>query len=204
MSGMDEMLSVAEMLAAKMSHDLSSGIGVLPMLLEMAAETPGGEALPLATEIARNLVDRLKLLRAAWGPAGEPMDVPSLSALAAGLMQSRCRLDCSGVPDGTTFAPAVAKMLLNLVLLAAESLPQGGDIRVSGSGGDVVLTVTGQRAAWPQGLATCLSGREAAMLAMQDSRYRQMGFTVLLAQSQGFRLSLGNDGSPAPLRLTAG
>ena len=43
-------------------------------------------------------------------------------------------------------------MVLNLLLLAAESLPGGGIVALSGSPGKhVLVTIAGPRAAWPAG-----------------------------------------------------
>src|SRR6185312_7989803 len=108
-----DLLRVAELFAARATHDLSSGIGVLAMLLELGAEPGGEEPLAVAGETATQLVERLRLLRAAWGPTGEPVAAASLARMAAGLMQARCNVAVDGIAPGTVFSPEFGRLALN-------------------------------------------------------------------------------------------
>jgi hypothetical protein len=208
MVSQDDLLRVAEFFAARITHDLSSGIGVLAMLLELGSEPAGEEPLAVAGETAAQLVERLRLLRAAWGPAGEPLPAAALPRLAAGLMQSRCKVMVDGMAPGTVFSPEFGRLALNLLLLGAESLPGGGDIAFSGSDRDLVVVIAGPHAAWPRELSACLVSPEEAVRALRASHTLQLGFTVLLARSTGLRLSpmlpAGPHAGPLPLRVTAG
>lgn len=207
MVGHDDLLRVAELFAARVTHDLSSGIGVLAMLLELGGEQPDTEPLAVAGETARQLVERLRLLRAAWGPAGEPVPAATLPRLAAGLMQSRCNVVVDGIAPGTVFSPEFGRLALNLLLLAAESLPGGGDIGFNGSATDLVVAIAGPNAAWPRELSACLLMPEEAVRALGRPQTLQLAFTALLARSMGVRLSpmlpAGPAVTPPPLRLTA-
>ena len=76
MTGMSESLRLAELLCARLCHDLSGPLGALIGILEIAREEqPDSETLALAEDTADELVQRLKLLRAAWGQDGDDMDV---------------------------------------------------------------------------------------------------------------------------------
>ena len=81
MTGMSESLRLAELLCA-LCHDLSGPLGALIGILEIAREEqPEGETLALAEDTANELVQRLKLLRAAWGRDSDDMDVARLRGM---------------------------------------------------------------------------------------------------------------------------
>lgn len=209
MPGRDDVLHVAEQLCMRIAHDFSGSVGVLHNLLELAFERPehAAEPLALANETAAQLVRRLKLLRAAWGPAGEPIPLDRLRDLALGLAQSRCTVNLDGLPANAEFPATTARVVLNLLLLAAESLPAGGEVGLTGAADDLVLAIAGTRATWPPGLAACIADPEAAWRALDEPRTVQMALTVLLARQFGLRLSLLLGAAPsaaAPLRLRAG
>lgn len=206
MAGRKDVLLVAELLCARMAHDFSGSVGVLSNLLELAFEKPerAAEPLLLANETAQQLVHRLKLLRAAWGPTAEPLPLDWLCELAAGLAQTRCRVNLDGLPGNTVFPPRTGRMVLNLLLLAADSLPAGGEAALSGKADDLVLAITGPRAAWPAGLAACLANQAEVWRVLKEPRKVQMALTVLLANQFGLRLSLLMGSAPAaapPLRM---
>jgi len=97
------------------------------------------------------------------------------------------------------------------VLLAAESLPGGGGVALSGSpASDLVVTIAGPRAAWPDALAAWLDDAAAARAALlADPRRLQGPLTALLVQAAGMRLAplqpgggFGGTGAAAPLVLS--
>jgi histidine phosphotransferase ChpT len=191
---MNEALHLAELLCARLCHDLSGPLGALIGVLEVAREEqPDSETLALAEDTAVELGQRLKLLRAAWGLEGDDMDVTRLRGFADCLSSSRrVRLDLAGLAPATVFPPPVARIVLNLVLLAAESLPGGGIVALSGSSSSAILvTISGPRAAWPAGFAVWLNDGTAAWAAMiADPRRIQAPLTALLARDLGLRLSM--------------
>ena len=209
MAGRDDALHVAELLCARMTHDFSGSVGALSSLLELAFEQPdrAAEPLALASETATQLVRRLRLLRSAWGPTMEALPLERLRELAAALAQSRCSVNLDGLPANVVFAPEMGRLLLNVLLLAADSMPRGGEATLTGNAGDLVLVIAGVRAAWPPGLAACLANQEAAWEVLEDPRRVQLALTVLLAAAFGIRLSLmmgpAAEATP-PLRVTAG
>lgn len=194
MTGMNETLRLAELLCARLCHDLSGPLGALIGVLEVARdEQPDSETLALAEDTAVELAQRLKLLRAAWGHDSDDLDVARLRGFADCLSSSRrVRLDLAGLESDAVFAPPVGRIVLNLVLLAAESLPGGGIVALSGSPVDSILvTISGPRAAWPAGFALCLNDETAAWEAiLTDPRRLQGPLTALLARGLGLRLSM--------------
>jgi histidine phosphotransferase ChpT len=202
-------LRLAELIAARICHDLSGPIGPMTGMLELAQEDPAAinEALSAASQSAASLVARLRLLRCAWSADGGPMDTDTISGLAAaGLSRKRLALDMTGLADAI-FPPSTARLLLNVLLLAAEGLPGGGTITCSGQPeGDILTLIDGPRAAWPPGLAACLANPANVFQLPEDPRAIQVPFIALLASRPGPRLSLlfggGNPAAPPPLLIS--
>ena len=105
-------------------------------------------------------------------------------------------LDIGGLEPKAVFSPPAARLMLNVLLLAAESLPGGGVVALSGSpSAQIVVTLAGPRAAWPVRLASCLADATAAATALDDVRGLQAPLTALIAHTNGFRMSLLMPGS---------
>lgn len=200
MTDMNESLRLAELLCARLCHDLSGPVGALIGVLELAREEqPDSEPVALAEDTAADLAQRLKLLRAAWGQDGEEIDLDRLRGFAGHLSsRHRVRLDLVGLDPDTVFPPPVARIVLNLLLVAAESLPGGGIVALSGSpSASVLMTLSGPRAAWPTGFGVWLRDATAAWEAMMaDPTRPQAPLTALLARGIGLRLSLLMPASP--------
>jgi histidine phosphotransferase ChpT len=192
---MSELLCLAELLCARLCHDLAGPLGALIGVLEIAREEdPSSDTLALAELTTVELGQRLKLLRAAWGQDAEELNLTTLQSLTTGLgAGSRpVQLDLTGLAPGTTFPPSLARLVLNVVLLAAESLPNGGTIALAGSLDSVLLTtISGPRAAWPAGFTACLLDDTAAFqTAFDNPRHIQAPLTALLARKLDCRISV--------------
>lgn len=194
----DEALRLAEVLCARLCHDIAGSLGALIGSLDLAGEKDVGmaeEALELASTTARTLVARLRLLRAAWAGTDTPLDLPTLADLARGLPPRRLELDLSAMPSGTVLDPTLGRVVLNLVLLAAEALPAGGTIWLERTDGDLLIGVVGANSAWPAALGTALAGGAR----IESPRELQAPLTVLLARAAGLGLSaLMPAGAAAP------
>ena len=195
-------LQLAELLATRFSHDLS---GPLTGLAVALGEAPAdAEALALAQQAAAALRRRLALLRAAWG-APAALSATALRELAQGLPNApRLQLELAGPIATAVLPPVGARLLLNVLLLAAESLPRGGAITLEGDPAqDVMVGLDGAGAGWPEGLAAMLADPDAAwtgLPAAPRGPRLQAALTALLAQQAGARLRLllaaGADDAP--------
>jgi histidine phosphotransferase ChpT len=204
---MDDRLRLTELVCARLCHDLSGLLGSLVGTLELVTEaSEDTEAAQVATTTATELALRLTLLRAAWGGQAEPLDLPRLTVLARGLAGRRLVLDLSGLPDTTIFPPTMARVILNLLLLAADSLPQGGVLRLDGGPTDLIARLVGHGAAWPAGLMGMLADSDTAWQALVEPRTLLAPLTVLFAHDHGVNLAVllpsGSPTTPPPLRLT--
>jgi histidine phosphotransferase ChpT len=191
----NDRLRLAELLAIRLCHDISSPLGTLMGSLAMVNDDPEGaaEALELATEVSDGLARRLRLLRAAWGGAAD-IGVAEMTTLLEGLPQARkVAVDLSSLPAGGRFAAGMARAVLNVLLLAGESLPGGGAIVVSGDPAEVVVRLAGPRAAWPAGFAAWMADDAQAWAAFDSGpteapRRMQGPLTALIARAGGVRL----------------
>jgi histidine phosphotransferase ChpT len=197
-------LRLAELLAARLCHEVSDSADTLAGAVEIARTEPGSaaEALAIAAKAAAVLAARLRLLRAAWAGVAEALDVSALRTLCAGLPR-HAWVDLDGLPAGYCFPAAAAQVLLNVLLLAAESLPKGGVVIVGEAGPDATLVVPrGQNAAWPRGLATWMADPATPWRAIASAApHRLQGpLTALVAHAAGARMSfaLAADAEAAP------
>jgi histidine phosphotransferase ChpT len=197
-------MQLAESLCARLCHDMSGPLGTVTGALELALDDPDSavESLQLAQEASTQMVMRLRLSRAAWAGDCGPLDASGLAELARGL-PARVNLDCAGLTG--RFPPQMARVLINMLLLAVDALPRGGTISLSGAPeSEVVLTVAGADAAWPAGLPLALTAPHEAKL--DEPLAVQAPLAAMLAQAAGLRLSLlfaatGGDNCVAPLLL---
>ena len=201
---------LSELVCARLCHDLAGPLSPLIGMVELAREVPSaiGEALSVVEDAAAEMGNRLRLLRAAWTGDGGEMDSAGLRALASGLPNARRLRLVFDIAAPTALSAGMARVALNLLLLAAESLPLGGTIRLSGdSASELLLRIEGPRAAWPAGLSVVLSDEAAAWTALDGPRTLQAPLTALTARSLGLHLSMligiGEAGAVPPLLLTA-
>ncbi len=180
-------LQWSDLVAARLCHDLGGLAGTLGGCLELAAEDGSSEAIALAYEAAAALTARLRLLRAAWTEQPGPLDAAGLARLAAGLTTDRVSVEVWQL-SGVLPAPR-ARLVLNLLLLAAEALPRGGQIAASGDAdGELRISAEGPRLGWPVGLvAACPAGPQHLLPSL----------CALLAERAG--LALAWDGDPPAL-----
>ena len=132
---------------------------------------------------------RLALLRACWG-AGTPRMTPrTIISLAEGLPGARrLRLDLSGLPRRTALSSAMGRVLLNVLMLAAECLPRGGVISAAGQeDGRILVSISGTHAGWPREFSRLLNRPEAAWAALSRPESLLPPFVVLIAAHSGVR-----------------
>jgi histidine phosphotransferase ChpT len=203
-------LRLAELLTARLCHDLSGALGTVVGALEMARDDPSmaADALPLAGDASRELSARLRLLRAAWADGIGGMLTADLLNLLQGMSQARrLRIDAAQLDQDAAFTPNGGRLLLNVLMVAAESLPRGGLLTISGSPtGQIVVAIDGAGAAWPPGFAACLAEEAAAWEAVTDARRLQAPLTALIAWSSALPVTMllpsgSNSGAPPPLLL---
>jgi hypothetical protein len=130
-----------------------------------------------------------RLRRAAWLPGEHGLTFGELQDLGAGLPRG-VTLDLASLARPVLLASDTARVLLNLLLMGAEGLKQGGTIALAGDSDDLFVRLTGPGAAWPRGLGAYLHNETEALSALATKAGLHPAFTALLARLSGLRLSL--------------
>lgn len=134
-------LNVARQLVSRLCHDLVGPMGAVNNGLELVADTPDAidDALGLVDLSARQLTARFTFLRAALGMGGvrNPSRPADLRATAELALTGNVSLEWhdDGAEDAAIDVEG-AKLVLNMVLMAVESLPRGGVVDVVFQGAD--------------------------------------------------------------------
>jgi hypothetical protein len=105
------------------------------------------------------------------------------------LAARRIGLDTRALASDCVFPPAIARVVLNLIVLGCDCLPKGGTIVLMGAPSDLLVRIDGPGAAWPPGFADCMHDEATAIAAVTGARSVQMPLTVLFAFSRKLRLS---------------
>lgn len=146
---MPQDLELAELMAARLCHDLVGPIGAVANGVELLGDggPPDPEVNALIAQSARQASRRLQWFRIAFGTANA---LPASGLLAetrrlvSGLFEEgRVTLDWAP-PDAAAEAVAsrqAAKLVLNLALVALEVLPRGGAVQARLAGSGAALSV---------------------------------------------------------------
>ena len=205
-------LRVAQLLSSRLCHDLVGPIGAVNTGLELFQEgfDDDEKALGLVADSAGEASRRLTFFRGAFGfGAGDKGEATLNEAriLAVGLLASgKVALDWPEDADASLQTSAV-KVILNMVLMASESLPRGGNIGISfgdlDEGLGVGVTASGEGAGLRDDLRDALTegengtGEDAGGTGAALSARNVHGFLAqCLAREMGglIEYSKGSDG----------
>ena len=204
----DDDLILAELLCARLAHDLSGPIGAVANGAELLDEDDlagdvVGEAVELLSVSAAAAVARLRFLRLALGPAGASPPPAELRRLAIDYFTKGAT---GGDAVGFECAPTLearlgsvpAQLVANLLMLARDCLPRGGTIRVEtpAAGTGFALTAEGAQAA-PADAAKALAAAAATGLSPRGA---QGYFTARLAGQAGMSVTVM--ATPGKIALT--
>ena len=144
-------LRFCELLAARICHDLVGPIGAVANGVELLGDDGSGadaEVVGLIAGSAKVASRRLQAFRVAFGSANT---LPStgwgnaVRDLAIGLVEEgKATLDWQNMPPDVEVASdkRLAKVLLNLVIIALDSMIRGGTIRVDAAAEQKGIAVT--------------------------------------------------------------
>jgi len=206
-------LQVAQLLCSRLCHDIVSPIGAVNAGLELLEEAADddGRALGLIATSAAEASRRLAFYRVAFGlgaGARGAAPIDEARALATGfLLGGKAALDWpadAGSPPDGAIAPDAVKVVLNMVLIASESLPRGGTIGVKvkalddGLGIAVIAAGTGARLR--DDLRQALAGKAAG--DGLTARNVHGHFAQCLARGLGAEIEVG-EGAGGEVQLAA-
>ena len=159
---------VAQLLCSKLCHDLISPVGAINNGLELLGEDQSirDEAVALIGQSGKQAAARLSFFRVAFGGTdrGESITAEDAAGLTEDFFAgSKITLTwTSPVPMPANKMPrSRAKLLLNLVLLAAETLPRGGEVYVSlgEAANSISVSSSGKSCRLTDTAAACLTGQ---------------------------------------------
>lgn len=194
-------LELAALLCSRVCHDLISPVGAIVNGLEVLDDNPKPEdrdfALDLIRKSARTASARLQFCRLAFGAAGSAgaqIDLGDAEAMARGFMEDG-KTSLSWNLSRVLLPKNQVKLLLNMLVIALQTIPRGGVLTVdqTGEGASTGFRIraNGLNARVPQNIADLLSETHAGAV---DAHAVQPYYTRLLAQSCGLRTAIAAEG----------
>lgn len=183
---------LAQLLCARLCHDLSGSLGTLAGALDLVTLPSGAdqEALSLARDAAEVLRARLLVMRALAGSG--PTDAATLvDTVAPALAERRVRLETTLAP-AIDLVPDLAAAWTAALLLGGEALPRGGLLRVEAREDVLRLVPEGRSPAWPPSVHQALAG--AAPDAEGGARHVLAFWLLALLRDVGWRAALAAEG----------
>ena len=195
-------LDLAALLCSRVCHDLISPVGAIVNGLEVLDDNPTPDdrefALGLIRKSAKTASAKLQFCRLAFGAAGSAgaqIDTGDAEKVTRGLMEDEKTKIAWNLPR-VLLAKNRVKLLLNMMLLAAQAIPRGGQLTVDPVGeGDSIgfkVTSTGTNAKVPQSIPPLLAGGSADHPI--DAHAIQPFYTSLLAKNCGLGVGMAVEG----------
>src|SRR6202050_2650717 len=165
-------LELAALLCSRVCHDLISPVGAIVNGLEVPDDNPKPEdrdfALDLIRKSAKTASARLQFCRLAFGAAGSAgaaIDLGGAQNMARGHLEDAKTSITWNLPR-VLLAKNRVKLLLNMMVIAQQTIPRGGMITVDPIGEGEALSfrvaASGLNARMPQNIADLLSAAEGS------------------------------------------
>ena len=194
-------LELAALVASRVCHDIISPVGAIVNGLEVLEEEKDESMREFAQDLvqksARQASAKLQFSRLAFGASGgvgAELDMADAGRCSAALME-REKADLNWQVKAGLLPKAEAKLLLNLLLIALNSVARGGTITVTAEreGGETVMRVVaeGDRAKLPAGVKEVIS--EGAMPNPLDAHAVQPLYAALLAEEAGMGVTTAQE-----------
>ncbi|ABD08614.1 conserved hypothetical protein [Rhodopseudomonas palustris HaA2] len=202
-------LELAALLCSRVCHDLISPVGAIVNGLEVLDDSSKQEdrdfALDLIRKSARTASARLQFCRLAFGAAGSAgaqIDLGDAQNMARGHLEDEKTKLAWNLPR-VLLAKNRVKLLLNMLIIAQQTIPRGGTLTVDpvGEGDNLSFRVVaaGLNARMPQNIVEKLNGSHAGPV---ESHGVQPYYTRLLAESCGLAVTLAPEGEAMVVSAT--
>jgi histidine phosphotransferase ChpT len=186
-------LELAALVASRVCHDVISPVGAIVNGLEVLEEEKDESmrefAMDLVQKSARQASAKLQFSRLAFGAsggAGAEIDMADAGRCTAALME-REKAELDWQVKAPLLPKQHAKLLLNLVIIALNSVARGGKITVSAERDTdetvIRIVAEGDRAKLPAGVREVIA--EGAMPNPLDAHAVQPLYAALLAKEAG-------------------
>lgn len=196
-----------ELLASRICHDLISPVSAMNNGLEFVAE--GGpaamkDAMDLLGYSAATASAKLQVLRMVYGAGGADPNIrlsdirAMFDALVAPEGKVRIEWDESSVPQPSSQGSGYAKILASALLLAVDSLPRGGTVKISGADSGALILAEGTGASLREGVEEALKGAFAPPVLDPKTVHpyiaalfcAQYGFEIAVQENAGGHVAL--------------
>ncbi|NQW10409.1 MAG: hypothetical protein HQ481_11080 [Alphaproteobacteria bacterium] len=198
-----------DLLLSRLFHDLIGPVSAarngLELVTDFGDDDVGTEAMELVGLSVEQAIARLTFFRMAFGGAGSSAGHGFAAALpiARAYLASRKLEPAFDIPAGAPTAPTgLIKVMLALMVVAADSLPRGGRVAVSLVPGAVEISGEGDRAELAITTREALKGvgdpeDERAILAFAVARSaKRFGVTVTVADGAMARFRVSHPDLP--------
>jgi histidine phosphotransferase ChpT len=166
-------IDLASLFCSRLCHDLLSPVGAMSNGLELLAdetdEAMRGQVMGLLADSARVSANKLKFFRLAFGAAGgfgDRIDTGEARGAIEGLLASDGKVAVDWLVEDASLEKAAVKVMLNLALLAGESLVRGGRLAIGAETRagvtELVVRAEGARLVLDPEVGRTLSGGHAA------------------------------------------
>lgn len=203
-------LDLAALIASRVCHDVINPVGAIINGLDALDEETTAEGRAETLKLVRSFSERasakLQFARIAFGAAGSAgaaIDLGDAEKVARGIfVEERTSIDWH-LPR--LFLPKNrVKLLLNLILIGAQTIPRGGVIAVTplGEGEDIgfLLTMTGMNSRIPPNIQPLLAGETGDHGV--DAHGFQPYYAGMLARAARFDVALATDDETVTIRAT--
>ncbi len=185
-----ESLDLAALLCSRVCHDLISPVGAIVNGLEVMEDDNDQETKAFAMDLIKKSVKqasaKLQFCRLAFGAAGSAgaqIDLGDAEKVARGFLEDDKTSIQWNLPR-LLLAKNKVKLLLNMLLIAGQSIPRGGKLSIDPVGeGDAMgfrISATGGYAKVPQAVPDLLAG--GSHNGSVDAHAVQPYYTGLLAK----------------------
>lgn len=197
-----EALDLAALLCSRVCHDLISPVGAIVNGLEVLAEEKDEEtktfALDLIKRSAGTASAKLQFCRLAFGAAGSAgaqIDLGDAETISRGFFEDDKTKLAWNLPR-VLLPKNRVKLLLNLLLIAGQTIPRGGRLTVEpiGAGESMGFKVSaaGVNAKVPPAVAALVAGETGG--TPLDAHRIQPFYASLLAQASGVKVAMVMEG----------
>lgn len=197
---------LAALLASRLCHDVISPVGAIRAGFELLDEMPDDpDAMALVRNSTHCAVAKLEFARIAFGSSGSAgagqIDLGTARTAAENFMKFE-KADIAWNGERAYVAKNVAKLVLNLILVANASVPRGREIVVDIEEVEpqtrVTLTARGKPLRVPARFRALLSGENEEPV---DAQAIQAYYTLLLAREAGLGVTLETADETAVFRV---
>lgn len=197
-----EALDLAALLCSRVCHDLISPVGAIVNGLEVMEDGKDEETKTFALDLIKKSIktasSRLQFCRIAFGAAGSAgaqIDLGDAETVARGFLEDDKTKLAWNVPR-VLLAKNRVKLLLNMLVIAGQTIPRGGTLTVDATGsGETVgfkVLAAGTNAKISPAVPDLLAGDSHG--GTVDAHAIQPYYTGLLARQCGLAVSIAPEG----------